>query len=52
MKVILLGAANPETGRMIAAIQKLEAEFTVLGFLDNDPQKKGVDFLGFPVLGR
>ena len=51
MKVILLGAANPETGRMIAAIQKLEAEFTVLGFLDNDPQKKGVDFLGFPVLG-
>jgi sugar O-acyltransferase (sialic acid O-acetyltransferase NeuD family) len=51
MKVILLGAANPETGRMIAAIRKLDPEFTVLGFLDNDPGKKGINFLGFPVLG-
>jgi|WetSurMetagenome_2_1015567.scaffolds.fasta_scaffold141658_2 sugar O-acyltransferase (sialic acid O-acetyltransferase NeuD family) len=51
MKVILLGAANPETGRMIAAIRKVDPEFTVLGFLDNDFRKKGIDFLGFPVLG-
>jgi sugar O-acyltransferase (sialic acid O-acetyltransferase NeuD family) len=51
MRVILLGASNPETGRMIAAIRKLDPEFTVLGFLDNDPRKKGIDFLGFPVLG-
>jgi sugar O-acyltransferase (sialic acid O-acetyltransferase NeuD family) len=51
MKVILLGAANPETGRMIAAIRKVDPEFTVLGFLDNDSRKKGIAFLGLPIFG-
>ena len=51
MKVVFLGAANPETGRMIAAVRQAQADFEVLGFLDNDPEKKGTRFLGYPVFG-
>ena len=51
MKVIFLGAANPETGRIIKAIQRVQPDFKVLGFIDNDPNKKGTMFLGFPVFG-
>jgi len=51
MKVVFLGAANPETGRMIKAIEKVQLEFQVKGFIDNDPKKKGKKFLGYPVFG-
>lgn len=51
MKVIFLGAANPETGRMIKAVKRTQPNFKVLGFIDNDPDKKGTTFLGFPVFG-
>jgi sugar O-acyltransferase (sialic acid O-acetyltransferase NeuD family) len=51
MKVIFLGAANPETGRMIQALQRIQPNFCVLGFIDNDPLKKGKTFVGYPVLG-
>jgi len=51
MKVIFLGAANPETGRMIKALESAQPNFKVLGFIDNDPKKKGTTFLGFPVFG-
>jgi sugar O-acyltransferase (sialic acid O-acetyltransferase NeuD family) len=51
MKLVLLGAANPETKRMILSIRRTRPDFDVLGFLDNDPAKKGTDFHGFPVFG-
>lgn len=51
MKVVFLGAANPETKRMILAVQRAQPNFVVLGFLDNDPAKKGTDFFGYPVFG-
>jgi sugar O-acyltransferase (sialic acid O-acetyltransferase NeuD family) len=51
MNIIFLGAANPETGRMIKAVEKSTANFKVIGFIDNDPQKKGAMFLGYPVFG-
>jgi len=51
MRVIFLGAANPETGRMIKAIEKVQPEFQVKGFIDNDPKKKGRNFLGYPIFG-
>jgi sugar O-acyltransferase (sialic acid O-acetyltransferase NeuD family) len=51
MKVVFLGAANPETGRMMKAVRAAQADFEVLGFLDNDPEKKGTTFLGYPVFG-
>lgn len=51
MKLILIGAANPETIRMILAIRRVNPYFAVSGFLDNDPAKHGIDFHGYPVLG-
>ena len=51
MNIIFLGAANPETGRMIKAVEKSIANFKIIGFIDNDPQKKGTMFLGYPVFG-
>jgi sugar O-acyltransferase (sialic acid O-acetyltransferase NeuD family) len=51
MKVIFLGAANPETARMIKSVERTQANFQVLGFIDQDLQKKGTSFLGYPVFG-
>ena len=51
MKVIFLGAANPETSRMIKAVERTQPNFNVLGFIDNDPKKKATIFLGYPVFG-
>lgn len=51
MKIYLLGAANPETIRMIRAVQRSTPNVEIGGFLDNDPNKKNTEFFGFPVLG-
>ena len=51
MKVILLGANNPETIRVIHAVQRVNPNFEVLGFIDNNPAKKNVTFHGFKVFG-
>lgn len=51
MRIYLLGAANPETIRMIRAVQRSSPNVEVVGFLDNDPRKKNSDFFGIPVLG-
>jgi sugar O-acyltransferase (sialic acid O-acetyltransferase NeuD family) len=51
MHIIFLGAANPETGRMIKAVEKSKPNFKVIGFIDNDPLKKETNFLGYPVFG-
>lgn len=51
MKIVFFGAANPETARMIAAIQRVQPDFQALGFLDNDPAKWQTTFLGLPVFG-
>lgn len=51
MEYYLLGAANPETIRMIRAIQSGDPSFRVAGMLDNDRAKHGSDFFGIPVVG-
>jgi len=51
MDIVFLGAANPETGRMIRAVQRVQPNFNVLGFIDNDPNKKNTTFLEYPVFG-
>lgn len=51
MRLVFLGAANPETGRMIRALERSQANFEAVGFIDNDPAKKGTTFLGLPVFG-
>jgi sugar O-acyltransferase (sialic acid O-acetyltransferase NeuD family) len=51
METVFLGASNPETARMIRAIEQVDSGFRVAGFIDNDPTKKGATFLGYPVFG-
>lgn len=51
MKIYLLGASNPETIRMMRAIERSTPNVAFPGFLDNDPQKMGSDFYGYPILG-
>lgn len=51
MKVIFIGAANPETIRMIESIRRTSPNFQVLGFIDNDPAKHGSLFYGLPIFG-
>lgn len=51
MKIIIIGANNPETGRMMRAVKKANPKINFLGFIDNDPSKKGTNFLGLPVFG-
>jgi len=52
MKVVFLGANNPETLRDIATQKKISPNFEVVGFLDNDENKIGREFHGFPILGK
>jgi len=51
MKLVCLGANNPETIRVINAIKTVDEDFTFLGFVDNDKSKWGKLFLGYPVFG-
>lgn len=50
-KLLLMGANNPETLRIIEAINDVAATFEVVGWLDNDVQKHGSSVFGYPVLG-
>lgn len=51
MKIYLLGASNPETVRIARAVERSEPNIQICGLLDNDPAKKGKDFLGYKILG-
>lgn len=52
MKIVFLGANNPETLRDISAQKNVIPNFEVVGFLDNDKSKIGKDFHGYKVLGE
>lgn len=51
MRVIFIGAANPETLRMLDSLRRVSPDFEPYGFIDNDPAKAGTDFYGLPVFG-
>jgi sugar O-acyltransferase (sialic acid O-acetyltransferase NeuD family) len=51
MNVYLVGAKNPETRRQIVAQQQVNDRFQPVGFIDNDSEKWGKNFIGLPVLG-
>ncbi|MBW8312208.1 MAG: NeuD/PglB/VioB family sugar acetyltransferase [Rhizobium sp.] len=50
-EIVFIGANNPETGRMLAALRAAGDTRRFLGFVDNDPAKKGTMFCGLPVFG-
>lgn len=51
MKLALIGAANPETMRMIRALRRVTPDLDVVGFVDNDVTKHGTSFHGIPIVG-
>jgi len=51
MKVIFVGANNPQICKTIHDISSLDKDFQVLGFLDNDAAKHNTRFFGFDILG-
>lgn len=51
MKLCFLGASNPETIRMLRALEHAGRACDVVGFIDNDPARQQGDFHGYPVLG-
>lgn len=51
MRRYLMGAANPETLRVAAAIRRHDPSFRIDGMLDSDERKWGTNFHGIPVLG-
>ena len=51
IKLVCLGAKNPEIIRMVKAIQKTNPGFELAGFIDNDKSKWGNTFFGYPVYG-
>lgn len=51
MKLVCIGASNPETIRVVDAIKEVEPDFEFLGFVDNDKEKWGKNFCGYPVFG-
>ncbi len=51
MKIVCLGANNPETIRVVSAIGNANSGFEFLGFVDNDKEKWGKFFYGYPIFG-
>lgn len=51
MKLVCLGANNPETIRCVNEIKKINKDFYLLGFVDNDKKKWGGSFYGYPIFG-
>jgi sugar O-acyltransferase (sialic acid O-acetyltransferase NeuD family) len=51
MNIYLLGASNPESIRIIKDFEQVNSDSKILGFIDNDIQKKGKSFYGYPIIG-
>lgn len=49
--IIIIGAANPDIVRLVEDINQDEKRFNLIGFLEKDPDRIGVDICGYPVLG-
>jgi len=51
MKLYLLGAANPETVRILNAVRRRTPNIEFPGLLDNNKEKHGNSLYGIPILG-
>jgi sugar O-acyltransferase (sialic acid O-acetyltransferase NeuD family) len=51
-RLVVLGSTGPEIVKLLAALKSRElADFEVMGFLDDNPDRHGAHFMGYPVLG-
>jgi len=50
--LIIVGATAPELVKLVDAINQAGTDnFDIVGFLDDDPAKRGTEFMGYRVLG-
>jgi len=49
--LLLLGANNPEVVRLFECFKEKNPEWELRGFLDDDPKKKGKEFMGYKIFG-
>jgi sugar O-acyltransferase (sialic acid O-acetyltransferase NeuD family) len=47
----IYGAGNPETVKLVVAINRATPTWELLGFIDDTPEKQGGTVLGVPILG-
>jgi sugar O-acyltransferase (sialic acid O-acetyltransferase NeuD family) len=50
-ELVIIGATNPETVRLIEQINEYKPTWHIIGFMDDDPAKANTFISGFPVLG-
>jgi sugar O-acyltransferase (sialic acid O-acetyltransferase NeuD family) len=50
-ELVIIGATNPETVRLIEQINDSKPTWHIIGFVDDDPAKANTSVWGFPVLG-
>jgi sugar O-acyltransferase (sialic acid O-acetyltransferase NeuD family) len=50
-ELLILGASNPETIRIFEAVKEKEKNWKLLGYLDDDTNKHGMQFGSYKVLG-
>ena len=50
-ELVIIGATNPETVRLIEQINEYKPTWHIIGFMDGDPAKANASILGFPMLG-
>jgi sugar O-acyltransferase (sialic acid O-acetyltransferase NeuD family) len=49
--LVIAGAMNPGSVKLVHEINDREKEWNLIGFVDDDPRKLGTEFCGYPVLG-
>ncbi len=51
-RLLILGSTGPEIVKLLKAVESRgQADFQILGFLDDDPGRHGASFMGYSVLG-
>ena len=48
---MIFGSKYPDVLKLVAAINRVQARWRVLGFIDDRPQAQGTQVLGVPILG-
>lgn len=51
-KLVIVGASNPASIKLVSDINAQRPTWDLIGLVDDDPQKAGKDFFGYPVLGE
>jgi len=49
--MLILGANDPEVVRLFECFKEANPDWELVGFLDNDPEKRGINFRGYKVFG-